>query len=113
MRVIAIAGPYRAPSEWEVTANIRRAEAVALAVWKLGAAALCPHKNTAYFGGAAPDEVWLEGALEMLRRCDAVLAVEGWQKSEGATLEITCAQEASIPVFYELETLENWLKSPA
>lgn len=73
MILVYIAGPYRAPTEWEVLGNIRRAEEVALRVWKAGAACICPHKNTAFFGGAAPDDVWLTGDLEMVRRCDAVV----------------------------------------
>ncbi len=36
--------------------------------------ALCPHKNTAGFGGlpGCSDDMWLQGDLELLRRCDAV-----------------------------------------
>src|SRR4051812_24706808 len=46
MKLIYIAGPYRAATEWQVVQNIRRAEALALAVWQSGAACICPHKNT-------------------------------------------------------------------
>lgn len=67
MKLVAIAGPYRAPNEFEVVQNIRRAEALAVRVWRAGAACICPHKNTALFGGAAPDSVWLGGALEMVQ----------------------------------------------
>lgn len=109
MKVVFIAGPYRAVSEWEVLANIRRAERLALDVWRLGACALCPHKNTAHFGGAAPDSVWLEGAQELLRRSDAVICTSDWEKSEGAQGEVGLARSLGIPVFVDLESLQAWL----
>ena len=109
VRVVYIAGPFRAPSAWAIEQNIRRAEALALDVWWLGAAALCPHANTRYFQGAARDEVWLRGDLEMLRRCDAVLLVPGWQSSEGTRAEVEYARNHGIPVFESLEELRAWL----
>lgn len=57
MKVVYVAGPYRGPSEWAVKCNIEAAERVAIALWQQGYAVICPHKNTAFFGGAAPDEV--------------------------------------------------------
>jgi len=33
MRVVYIAGPYRAPNAWEIEENIRRAERIALHIW--------------------------------------------------------------------------------
>jgi hypothetical protein len=103
MKLIYVAGPYRAPSEWEVVQNIRRAEQAALFVWSHGAAAICPHKNTALFGGApgCPDDTWLSGDLEILSRCDAVFAINGWRDSTGAMGEVEFARDNSIPVLYD------------
>ena len=109
MKLVYIAGPYRGESEWQVVQNIRRAEGLALAVWKLGAACICPHKNTALFGGAAEDSVWLEGDLEMMRRCDAVLCTDNWALSSGARDEVALAKQLGIPVFEKLGELERWL----
>jgi len=97
-KVVYIAGPFRAANQWEQEANIRRAEAMALEVWRLGAVALCPHLNTRYFSGALPDEVWLDGDLELLRRCDAILMVHGWENSAGAMAEKAFARENNIPI---------------
>ena len=101
MKVIYIAGPYRAASEYQVKKNIDAAEEAALFVWANGGVALCPHKNTAFFGGACniPDETWLEGDIELLKRCDAVYALSSWRKSNGATDEIHLANELGMPVF--------------
>ncbi|MBX3405250.1 MAG: DUF4406 domain-containing protein [Phycisphaeraceae bacterium] len=113
MKVVFITGPYRDKSEWQVELNIRAAEALALEVWKLGAAAHCPHKNTSRFGGAQPDKVWLDGDLEIMRRCDAVVCTADWRRSEGATAEVATARGLGIPVFESVEGLAQWLKCPA
>lgn len=109
MIVVYVAGPFRAPNAWEIEQNIRRAERLALEVWQLGAACICPHTNTRFYQGAAPDEVWLAGDLEILRRCDAVLVVPDWEQSAGTRAEIEFAQECKVPVFYHLAELERWM----
>lgn len=110
-KVIYIAGPFRAANQWEQEQNIRRAEALSLEIWKLGGVALCPHLNTRYFSGALPDEVWLAGDLELLRRCDAVMLVTGWTDSDGAKHEVDVAKDNGIPVFYpeEFFRLAKWI----
>ena len=111
MKVVYVAGPYRGPDAFAIAENIRRAERVALEVWKLGAACLCPHTNTAHFQGCAPDNLWLEGDLELLRRCDAVITVKDWTRSGGAQAEIRFAHEHKIPVFHNLWRLSAWLRT--
>lgn len=111
MKLVFVAGPYRAPTEFGVLQNIRHAEALALRIWQSGAACLCPHKNTAFFGGAADDQVWLNGALEMVRRCDAVVCTEDWKASLGACGEVVLAKELGIPVFERFEDYETWLRA--
>lgn len=110
MKVVYVAGPFRGPDHWAIAQNIRRAEVLALEVWRLGAAAICPHANTAHFQNAAPDELWLEGDLEMLRRCDAIIMTPDWNRSSGATAEHAEATRCSIPIFYSAEALGEWLK---
>ena len=101
LKVIYILGKYRAATEWGVEQNIQAAEQAALYVWQLGGVALCPHKNTAHFGGACPDETWLAGYLEMLRRCDAAYAMVDWRESKGATAEVELAESLGLPVFFQ------------
>lgn len=109
MRVVYVAGPFRGKSHWDVAENVRNAERLALEVWRLGAVALCPHANTAHFDGAADDSVWLEGDLELLRRCDAMILTPDWRRSTGATKEKEFAEGLGIPVFETLEGLDDWL----
>ena len=109
MKVVYVAGPFRGPHSWAIEQNIRRAEALALEVWRSGAACICPHTNTRFYQGAAPDHVWLDGDLELLRRCDAVLMTPDWSTSSGATAERVTATRLGLPVFYELDSLQAWL----
>lgn len=109
MKLVYIAGPFRAPNAWEVEQNIRRAESLALEVWKAGAACICPHANTRFFSGATPDEVWLRGDLEILNRCDAVLLAPGWEQSAGARAELRFAESTGLRTFANLDTLKTWL----
>lgn len=98
MTLAYVAGPFRASNAWEIEQNIRRAEEPALALWRMGYAVICPHTNTRFFQGAAPDRVWLDGDLEMLRRCDLVVVTPDWRKSRGARAEVKLAVEEDIPV---------------
>jgi nucleoside 2-deoxyribosyltransferase len=110
LRVIYIAGPYRGPCAWDIECNIRRAETLALDVWRAGAVALCPHANTRHFQGAAPDDVWLRGDLELLDRCDAMILTDDWERSAGARAEVEFARRRGIPVFPSLDALRAWLE---
>jgi hypothetical protein len=112
MKLIYVAGPFRASGQWQIFQNIRRAEALALQVWQMGAACICPHKNTEYFNGAAPDRVWLDGDLEMVRRCDAILCAPGWEASSGSLGEVALAKQLGLPVFKSIEELRNWATEP-
>jgi nucleoside 2-deoxyribosyltransferase len=119
MKVAYVAGPFRAPNAWEIEQNIRRAEEVALEVWRTpGWCAICPHTNTRFFQGAAPDKIWLEGDLEILRRCDAIVLTKNWQKSSGTRAEVKLALTLGIPIFDDSKSLAKgyslnpeWLKS--
>lgn len=109
MMVGYVAGPFRGKSHWEIHENIRNAERLALEVWRLGAACICPHTNTIHFQDSAPDDVWLAGDLEMVKRCDFVLMTPDWARSSGARAEEAFARQHQIPVFYDLKALKEWL----
>ena len=103
--VIYVAGKYRAKTEWELVCNIRHAEEVALKLWREGWVVICPHKNTQNFQGALPDEVWLDGCLEILKRCDAIYMLDYWWESEGAKAELQLALELGLKNYYEIQSL--------
>jgi hypothetical protein len=109
MKVVYVAGPFRGANAWEIEENIRRAERLALQVWRSGAAALCPHTNTRFFQGAADDAVWLAGDLELLARCDAMILTPNWRASSGARAEHAFATKRGMPIFQDIPDLQKWL----
>ena len=105
MRVVYVAGPYRAPTPEGIEANIQRARAVAVELWRSGYAVICPHLNTAHFDGLAPDEVWLRGDLAIIARLDpqapdGVVMLSGWRQSAGARREWALARKMGLTVYY-------------
>ena len=112
MKVIYIIGPYRAKTEWEVKQNIQSAEDVALFVWQNGGAAICPHTNTAFMGGApgTSDDTWLDGYIEVLSRCDAVASCINAAGSAGSLAELAYARERSIPIIYTYSDIVRFLR---
>lgn len=109
MKLIYIAGPYRAPTAWQVSQNIQRARECAAEVVALGAFPVCPHTMTAHMDGLAPDGYWLAGTLALMLRCDAVLVEGQWLASEGSRLEVAAAETAGIPVFHDPRDIRSWL----
>ena len=88
-----------------------RAMKLSLEVWRLGAAAVCPHANTMFFQNAAPDEVWLDGDLAILAKCDAILMTPDYERSSGARAEMHFAFDRGIPVFLKIDDLKEWLEA--
>lgn len=118
MKVIYVAGPFRSSSQhmpgqqdsWGIQNNVMRAMALGLEVWRLGHAAVIPHANTMFFQNAAKDEVWLDGDLAILAKCDAVLMTPDWERSTGARAEKQYADERGIPVLFSIDDLKAYLK---
>jgi hypothetical protein len=97
MKLVFISGPYRAKTGYLRQLNIDEARKHSIHLWQMGFACICPHMNTANFDGLAPDEVWLEGDIEMLRRCDMIYLLPNWEQSEGTRAEWAEAQRLGIP----------------
>lgn len=112
MKVVYVAGPYRAPTAWGRQQNIHRAMEVAAEVWKLNAVALCPHANSSNLDGIVPDQSFLDGTLELLRRSDAMILVDGWHDSAGTKGEIDLCERVGKPIFTSTAQLRKWLASP-
>jgi len=98
-QVIYVAGPYTADTDFKRRENIKKADEVTARLWHMGFYAICPHKITAFYGGLCDEKVFIEGGLEILRRCDAVVLVEGWEGSGGTIGEIEEAMKLHIPIF--------------
>lgn len=99
MQIVYIAGPFRAVTAWEIENNVRRAEEVGFLVAQAGAMPLIPHANTRFFHGHQTEQFWLDGTLELLRRCDALMLLPTWAQSSGARGEKAEAERLGLPVF--------------
>lgn len=115
MKVVYIAGPYRGKTAWKIAENIRRAERLGYSVAEFGAMPLIPHANTAHFDGEFTSKFWLDGTMELMRRCDAVFLTEDWEESAGATAEREEAVRLGLPIFTDIgdvwSRFEKWVQS--
>ena len=103
MKLVYVAGAYRGRTHNDIAENIAAARAVATHLWSLGYAVICPHLNSAFMSGAAPEDVFLNGGLEMVRRSDLVVLTDGWAGSQGTAREIEEARKHGIPIFSDIE----------
>jgi hypothetical protein len=108
VRLVYICAPFRGPTEWARAENVRNAERFALSVWRCGAVAISPQANSSRFDGQMPDQVFLDGYLELLRRCDALLVCG--PESAGMAAEVALAREIALPIFYTVEELSDWIR---
>lgn len=125
MKLIYIAGPYR---EWQddmgeistIAHNIMDAREVAADLVRRlqdkGIFPVTPHLNTAHFErlsglDGVPDEYWLKGTAELLRRCDGVLLTrpDAAKISSGTRAELNIAEEMQKPIYRSLEELEEFV----
>ena len=105
--LIYVSGPYSAledadgKEELSVGENIRAARAVAVSLWEMGHAVICPHLNTAHFEAdcACSWDHYMSGDLMMVARCDALVMVGPWHRSRGAVAEHGHAIRLNIPTF--------------
>jgi hypothetical protein len=109
MKLIYIAGPYRATCALKTQRNIFAAENLGkqLTLQCPNYYPVIPHMNTALWGYDAglinvPGQYYLDGTMEMMRRCDGVLVVPNYLRSQGTIAEIAEAERLGIPVYYSV-----------
>ena len=116
MKVIYVAGKYLGNSDWETSLNIHHARLAAWRLWQEGWAVICPHLNTAFFGGVNerdkdnPDgdwRKWIKGDLELISRCDAIYMLNNFRDSKGAKFELEKAQELGKEILFEVKEIEG------
>lgn len=100
MKIAYVSGPYTHKTEWGTRKNIEAAADIAAQLWDMGFGVICPHTNTAFFGGAATYHQFMEADLIILERCDLVVMTPNWQDSNGARMEHAHALEKEVPVYY-------------
>ncbi len=86
----------------DIDENIQTARNAAIKLWEKGYAVFCPHLNTAHFEIDCMCEYndYLNGDLEILKRCDEIHMLPGWEKSTGAKIEHDFALKNDIVIKY-------------
>jgi nucleoside 2-deoxyribosyltransferase len=114
MKLVYISGPYRAATMNGVRENIEHAYQMAVTMHQAGKGELfpvVPHLNTQFMDGVMPDNHWLTGDCLLLERCDAVLMIGEFEKSEGCAVEMQHAIAKGIPVYTNVKSLFEALTS--
>lgn len=108
MKLAYVIAPYRANTVFGIQKNIQIAEDIAAQLWRFGFAVICPHKNSANFDGLVPDETFLDGDIEILRRCDFAVCGGEHAMSIGCKREKEFCIRNKIPLYYSIqEAAEN------
>jgi hypothetical protein len=69
---------------------------------------ICPHANTIFMDGPdLADRTFINGDLEIIRRCDALYMLPGWEKSQGANMEHRLAVELGMPIYLSLDEVPH------
>ena len=98
--MVYVCGPHRSITPEGVDLNIRAAETVSRKIFQAGAFSVCPHVITRGHEEAQGEEFWLRSTLDLLRKCDAIVILDGWEISEGCVREVQVARDLKIPLYW-------------
>ena len=73
----------------DIEANIQTAREASIKLWEKGFVVFCPHLNTAHFDKdcKCTYEDYIEGDLLILKKCDMIVFLPGWEYSKGSQIE--------------------------
>ena len=105
-KLIYIAAPYTYPDPIENTNKVIK---TAEQIIQVGHLPYIPHLNLLWHIVVPhPPEFWYAYDLAILKRCDALLRVEGL--SEGVEREVQFAIDNNILIIYGIDNFINWPK---
>lgn len=107
--VVYVAGLYSRnkrggiANDKEKEENIQMARDAAVRLWEDGYTVICPHLNTTFFERDCncSYEDYITGDLEIVKRCDIIYMLKGWELSPGALREFTLAKQLNKTILYE------------
>jgi hypothetical protein len=105
-KAIYISGKYSG----DIDTNIGKARESAIKIWEAGYTALCPHLNTYHFEQDCKCVYndYIEGDLALLANVDGIFMLNEWEESQGAKVEHQFAIERGIPIFYNVNELNEF-----
>ncbi|AOJ12803.1 DUF4406 domain-containing protein [Burkholderia vietnamiensis] len=111
--LVLVAGPWRSGTDGDlarIAANLRRLEQAALAVYRRGHVPmigewlpLAAAAGATAIGDAISESFLYPAAHRLLRRCDAVLRIDG--ASRGADADVTLARQLGKEVYSSVEAI--------
>ncbi|OXI89734.1 DUF4406 domain-containing protein [Burkholderia sp. AU31652] len=106
--LVLVAGPYRSGTDGDparIAANLHRLEAAALAVYRRGHVSLplAVAAGSRQVGDAISETFLYPAAHRLLRRCDAVLRIDG--ASRGADTDVGLARQLGKPVYFAADDI--------
>ena len=100
MKIVYIAGPYRTKSVLKRLYYIYKARKAAIEYWRKGFVVICPHSNSGFFDGTAPDELFLNGYLKLVECSDVLVMLPGWLSSAGSRKEHKLVTQLRKKIIY-------------
>ena len=101
-QIIFVSGAYR--SKYGIigrAVNIWKAYQVGRRLVRQGYSCYIPHMNTALMDGLQSEDWFLEATLKMLKHCQILFLMRGWQQSMGARAEWREANERGLTIIFE------------
>jgi hypothetical protein len=117
LKMVGIVGPYFGDGNYNtIEENICRVEKFAIALANRGIPFFCAHLHTRHFEvkAKAPEDFYKKQDMHILLSiCSALLAVPGWETSDGARIETMTFQQLGRLVFFpkspdDLDEVEKW-----
>jgi hypothetical protein len=109
--VIYIIGPHSASTDDGIQENVLNAVHWASKLRKKGFCCIVPHLESMFHENAIPENEWLNHGLELESRCDAVFVIPDSENSNGVKQERAFADIIKIPVFDDIQKLEDYFKN--
>lgn len=111
--IIAVAGPYSAPTEEERTKNLDAMNIAAAEVYLKGHIPVIGVNASLFIADKLPElprrEVINSISFEIVERCDAILLIGS---SAGADHERGIIESKGLPVYYSIEEIPDNVKQP-
>lgn len=108
--LIYVAGPYSAPTEEGRLANVEKAMRAGLFLISEGHIPVIPHLSHFFdvwvereTGERLEVDYYYKSDIEILKRCDGIYMVHGWEGSHGARRELEVAEKEALSVYYDAE----------
>lgn len=108
---VYIGGPIQGPTLLDSLANIDNGEKWQAKLFQLGFSPFPVFSDYSFIMRTRPvppiQEVY-RYSLQWLKVADAMLVIEGWEKSTGCRAEMQEAERSGVPVFHDVTDLCAW-----